>query len=82
MLLAFLLLLSSLIIIPVLSLPESSTDLPEYGSLLAPVYRGVETGHAWVYPKSSFDLGARSMTCECFDPSGKPAHLISSRANR
>lgn len=39
-------------------------------TLLAPVYRNVTADDVWVYPNSSFDLGARSMGCECFDPSG------------
>lgn len=39
-------------------------------TLLAPIYRNVTADDVWVYPNSSFDLGARSMTCECFDPSG------------
>lgn len=39
-------------------------------ALLAPVYRNLSTDDVWVYPNSSFDLGARSMNCECFDPSG------------
>lgn len=38
--------------------------------LLAPFYRNVTAGGAWVLPASPFDLGARAMTCECFDPDG------------
>ncbi|CAL8581303.1 hypothetical protein XPA_007002 [Xanthoria parietina] len=39
--------------------------------LLAPFYRNVTAGGAWVLPASPFDLGARAMTCECFDPDEK-----------
>jgi len=35
----------------------------------APYFRNVSAGDAWVMP-GTFDLGARSMLCECFDPSG------------
>lgn len=38
--------------------------------LLAPSYRNVTAGGAWILPASPFDLGARAMTCECFDPDG------------
>lgn len=38
--------------------------------LLAPLYHNVTAGEVWVYPSSKFDLGARSMNCECFDPAG------------
>lgn len=34
----------------------------------APYYRNVSIGSAWVMPSSPFDLGARAMSCECFDP--------------
>ena len=44
-------------------------------TLLAPIYRNVTADDVWVYPNSSFDLGARSMNCECFDPSGMRIHL-------
>lgn len=43
-------------------------------TLLAPIYRNLSTDDVWVYPNSSFDLGARSMNCECFDPSGISVH--------
>ena len=72
MLLATLLLLPSHV--PILAAAEPH-NLPQNGSLLAPVYRPVEIGNAWVFPNSSFDLGARSMSCECFDPSGSSAAL-------
>ena len=39
--------------------------------LSAPYYRSISPGAAWVIPRSIFDLGARDMTCECFDPSRK-----------
>ena len=38
--------------------------------LSAPYYRNVSAGAAWVIPRSAYDLGARGMTCECFDPNG------------
>lgn len=40
-------------------------------ALLAPLYRAGNVGQAWVFPSSAFDLGARSMGCECFNPEGK-----------
>ena len=50
---------------------SSSTNLSTNAtSLLAPFYHNVTTGGAWVLPASPFDLGARAMTCECFDPDG------------
>lgn len=50
---------------------SSSTNLSTNApSLLAPLYHNVTTGGAWVLPASPFDLGARAMTCECFDPDG------------
>lgn len=36
--------------------------------LSAPYYRNVTAGNAWVVPSSAYDLGARDMSCECFDP--------------
>lgn len=39
-------------------------------SLLPPYYRDGTTGTAWVFPASPFDLRARAITCECFDPAG------------
>ena len=38
---------------------------------LAPVYRNVLPGAAWVLPNSVFDLTFRSLGCECFDPTGE-----------
>lgn len=38
------------------------------GALLPAYHRNTTAGAAWVIPASPFDLGARSMTCECFDP--------------
>ncbi|KAI4112888.1 MAG: hypothetical protein LQ345_006034 [Seirophora villosa] len=38
------------------------------GTLLPGYHRNVSTGAAWIVPASRFDLGARAMTCECFDP--------------
>ncbi|KAA6412826.1 MAG: hypothetical protein FRX48_03819 [Lasallia pustulata] len=37
-------------------------------SALAPYYRSVSNGSVWVIPSSAYDLGARGMSCECFDP--------------
>lgn len=45
-------------------------------SLLPPYYRNVTTGGAWVLPASPYDLGARAMTCECFDPEGRHSQPI------
>jgi len=41
----------------------------------APYFRNVSAGDAWVVP-GTFDLGARSMLCECFDPSGMYSVLV------
>lgn len=38
---------------------------------LAPVYRNVSPGAAWVLPNNAFDLAFRSLECECFDPAGR-----------
>ena len=38
---------------------------------IAPYYHNVSAGDVWVVPSSKYDLGARDMTCECFDPSRK-----------
>lgn len=43
--------------------------------LSAPYYRNVSVGAAWVVPSSAYDLGARDMSCECFDPSGMLRNL-------
>ena len=39
--------------------------------LLPPFYNNVTAGDAWVFPSSNFDLGAKGMGCECFDPTSK-----------
>ncbi|KAI4172287.1 MAG: hypothetical protein LQ348_006806 [Seirophora lacunosa] len=53
----------------------SHPAIPISNSTLLPGYhRNVSTGAAWVVPASRFDLGARAMTCECFDPDGN--HLF------
>ena len=44
---------------------------PTNVSLSAPCYRNVTNGSVWVIPSSAFDLGARDMSCECFDPDRK-----------
>ena len=41
-----------------------------YNSLLAPHIYNVSAGAAWVFPSSANDLGARGMSCECFNPNG------------
>ena len=38
---------------------------------IAPYYHNVSIGNVWVLPSSKYDLGARDMTCECFDPGRK-----------
>ena len=38
---------------------------------LAPAYRNVSAGAAWILPTSALDLTFRSLDCECFDPAGK-----------
>lgn len=48
-------------------LPIPSTN----GTLLPGYHRNVSAGAAWVLPASRTDLGARAMSCECFDPDGK-----------
>ena len=45
-------------------------------SLMAPYYRYAPAGGAWVLPKSVYDLGARDMRCECFNPDGKFTSLV------
>lgn len=37
---------------------------------VAPYHRNVSPGVAWVVPKSPYDLGARDVHCECFNPNG------------
>ena len=39
-----------------------------FAPLLPPLYRNASAGSVWVYPSSKYDLGARDMGCECFDP--------------
>ena len=46
---------------------QNATNL----SVAAPYYRNVSAGDAWVIPSSAYDIGARDMTCECFDPDSK-----------
>jgi uncharacterized membrane protein YfcA len=38
---------------------------------LAPLFNNisVNASAAWVYPDNRFDIGARQMNCECFNPS-------------
>ena len=50
---------------------DFTTNSTLVAPLAAPLYRNVTTGEAWVYPSSANDLGARDMSCECFDPGGE-----------
>ncbi|KAL8941772.1 MAG: hypothetical protein Q9216_002057 [Gyalolechia sp. 2 TL-2023] len=47
------------------SLPS---NMSTNGTLLPAFHRNTTAGAAWVIPASPFDLGARAMICECFDP--------------
>lgn len=52
--------------------PVKTLSIASNGTaLLAPIYRSGSVGQAWVFPSSAFDLGARSMGCECFNPDSK-----------
>ena len=42
-----------------------------FAPLAAPLYHNVTVGEAWVFPSSANDLGARDMSCECFNPDGE-----------
>ena len=42
-----------------------------FAPLAAPLYHNVIIGEAWVFPSSANDLGARDMSCECFNPDGE-----------
>ena len=52
---------------------------PSNMSFSAPYFHNVSAGDVWVYPSSPTDLGARDMSCECFDPDRKSStfHLVS-----
>lgn len=52
-------------------------NLTANGTLLMAYHRSVAAGAAWVMPASPFDLGARAMTCECFDPDGECLQTMS-----
>ena len=52
------------------SQPQAVRGL-DVASLLPPLYNNVTVGDAWVFPSSNFDLGAKGMSCECFDPGSK-----------
>ncbi|KAF6233889.1 hypothetical protein HO173_008101 [Letharia columbiana] len=39
-----------------------------FAPLTAPIYRNVTPGDVWVFPSSANDLGARQVSCECFNP--------------
>ena len=56
--------------------PSPTNTSANASLLLAPFYRNVTAGGAWVLPESPFDLGARAMTCECFDPDGTYLMLL------
>lgn len=45
-----------------------TSNLTNFTIPSAPLYNNVSAGGAWVIPASNYDLGARAMTCECFDP--------------
>ena len=49
-------------------------------SFWAPYHRNFSIGKAWVVPHT-YDLGARGMNCECFNPAGK-LYLFISYFNR
>ncbi len=51
------------------SVQANITSNASIAIVAAPYFRNVSAGDAWVMP-GTFDLGARSMLCECFDPSG------------
>ncbi|KAM0799925.1 hypothetical protein BDR22DRAFT_272021 [Usnea florida] len=62
---------------PIFVLNETSPALPplaftnnvtRFATLAAPLYGNVAAGDVWVFPSSANDLGARQMSCECFDP--------------
>lgn len=46
------------------------------GILLPAYHRNVSAGAAWVMPASPLDLGARAMTCECFNPDREFFHRL------
>ena len=49
----------------------STSNATIFAPLAAPLYRNVTAGDAWVFPSSPNDLGARDMSCECFNPGGE-----------
>lgn len=49
----------------------SNSNATIFAPLAAPLYRNVTAGEAWVFPSSPNDLGARGMSCECFNPGGE-----------
>lgn len=51
-------------------LPQDFASNATFAALLAPLYHTVTAGEAWVFPSSAKDLGARDMSCECFNPKG------------
>lgn len=57
------------------SVQVNTTSNASIAIVAAPYFRNVSAGDAWVIP-GTFDLGARSMLCECFDPSGMYHFLI------
>lgn len=50
------------------SVQANITSNASIAIVAAPYFRNVSAGDAWVVP-GTFDLGARSMLCECFDSS-------------
>ncbi|KAK4694599.1 hypothetical protein P7C71_g3006, partial [Lecanoromycetidae sp. Uapishka_2] len=53
---------------PVSNTSFTNKTIPHFSPLLPPLNPPITPGLAWVYPSSPNDLGARSMSCECFDP--------------
>ena len=56
------------------SLTNLTSNSTNVTSPIAPLYHNVSVGVAWGIPASTYDLGARGMTCECFDPDRKLSH--------
>ena len=48
-----------------------TSNVTIFAPLVAPLYHNVTVGEAWVFPSSANDLGARDMSCECFNPDGE-----------
>lgn len=57
-----------------------TSNVTFFAPLAAPLYHNITVGEAWVYPSSANDLGARDMSCECFNPDGE-FHFLGSRVD-